>query len=162
MRALAAGLPGHRAMKVGEEPWISLAGYEPRGNSCKGVRAGRNQALRVGCVIEEINLCPADDDTLSTELRGAVESLFDAWRATTAVHIDGLFMCSDPFAAIPGRRTFLCRRGDTIDALLTATPVVASQSYYLEDVIMRPGERQRRRRAFDPDGFEGPRGGRRV
>ena len=128
-RALAER--GYSVLKMGEEPWVDLAAFEPKGNRGKGVRAARNQALRAGCVAEEW------DETRFRERRPEVEAVFQEWRGLTLVSLEGGILATAPFAEIPGRRYFVASCQGRIEAVLVATPVKAGVTYYLEDLVYR-------------------------
>ena len=135
MCRLAREVRGMRVQKIGEEPWLTLGNYEPRGNSAKGVRAGRNYAQKLGCQVHEIDLSRAPQSVEHRVLHAQVEDVVNAWKASSFMHADGLFMRTDPFALLPGRRTFVCKRDGRVEVVLIATPIVMGRSYYIEDVI---------------------------
>ncbi len=127
--------PGARVIKIGEEPWITIQDYEPRGNSAKGVRAARNQALKAGCVVNEWTY---SDILNHPEKREAIEQIHKAWQESTWVHVTGLFMSSRPLAEISGRRYFVCLSGQNVEAVLLATPIIPGETFYLEDIFLKP------------------------
>lgn len=128
-RALAAR--GFSVFKIGEEPWIDLEAFQPKGNRGKGIRAARNQALRAGCVAEEWS------EAEFRARRREVEEVFREWRGLTFISLEGGIMATGPFAEIPGRRYFTVSRDGHLEAALVVTPIRSGESYYLEDLVYR-------------------------
>ncbi len=128
--AEAAAKSGFRSLKIGEEPWITLANYQPRGNSGKGLRSARNQALRAGLKVVEWS----GPEVTSTH-RPAIQKLYRAWENNTLWTLNGFLFRLDPFFPIPGRRYFAALSSNRIEAFLVATPIVQGESYYFEDLV---------------------------
>ena len=122
---------GYSVFKLGEEPWVELSDFKPRGNRGKGIRAGRNQALRLGCEAGEWTVEAFRSD------RPEIEAVFQEWRGLSFFSMEGGILGTDPFADIPGRRFFWARREGRLEAVLVATPIQAGISYYLEDLVYR-------------------------
>lgn len=131
--AVAEGLAqrGYSVLKMGEEPWVDLANFEPKGNRGKGIRAARNQALRAGCVAEEWS------EARFRAEREAVDLVYREWRGLSMISLEGGVLSTCPFAEIPGRRYFVALRGERLEAVLIATPLKPGESYYLEDLVYR-------------------------
>jgi len=122
---------GFAVLKMGEEPWVDLDAWEPKGNRGKGIRAARNQALRAGCVAEIWS-----EERFRSE-RQFVEEVFREWRGLTFISLEGGIMGTAPFADIPGRRFYVAILKGRLEAVLVATPVRPGYSYYLEDLVYR-------------------------
>jgi len=122
---------GFSVLKIGEEPWIDLQDFQPKGNRGKGVRAARNQALRAGCLAEEWS------EAVFHARRREVEEVFREWRGLTFISMEGGILATAPFADIPGRRFFAITREGRLEAVLVATPIRQGESYYLEDLVYR-------------------------
>ncbi len=122
---------GYSVFKLGEEPWVELSDFKPRGNRGKGIRAARNQALRIGCEAGEWTTEAFHAD------RAEIEAVFEEWRGMSFLSMEGGILGTNPFADIPGRRFFWARREGRLEAVLVATPIRAGISYYLEDLVYR-------------------------
>ena len=127
---------GFQSVKIGTEPWVCLDNCIPSGNAGKGVRWGRNQALRAGLKVEEWSCAEISGDAAK---RKAMEALFDAWRSRNPVDLRGFLNACDPFAHMEVRRYFVLKdKEDRLQAYLIATPVPGIKSYFLEDLVMHP------------------------
>ncbi len=122
---------GYAVFKLGEEPWVDLSDFQPRGNRGKGIRAARNQALRSGCETGEWSPEALQADRLE------IEAVFEEWRGLSILSMEGGILGTNPFADIPGRRFFWVRRNGRLEAVLVATPIRIGVCYYLEDLVYR-------------------------
>lgn len=127
---------GFHALKVGEEPWVNLDDCIPRGNSGKGVRAARNQALRAGITVEEWK---GADIASSDEKRATLREILAEWESGRLVEVAGFLNAVDPFAQMDDRRYFVVRSPERVEAFLVATPIPGRHSYFLEDLVIRRG-----------------------
>ena len=123
---------GLGAVKVGAAPYFDLQAWSPRGDRAKKMRAGVNQARRVGVSVEEV----AADAGLRDETERLCRRWLDARRA--AVSFGWLFLL-DPFQHAAHKKFFAAR--DSSGALvgfLAASPIPARGGWYLEDVLRHP------------------------
>ena len=88
---------GFDTTKVGEEPWVDLQDCIPTGNSGKGVRAARNQAIHAGVTIEE---WPAAEVASDPAKQQELARLLDEWRSRRVVELGGFRRRSRGFRAI--------------------------------------------------------------
>ena len=125
-----------RSIKIGEEPWLDLKHYLPRGNAGKGVRSARNQAIRSGMEVQE---WPAEDIDLNPFKRAIIQKLFDQWRKARFLQLPGFMNSTDPFAFSEIRRYFVALTSKKeVCGYLIATPIPAHSGYFLEDLILSP------------------------
>lgn len=125
---------GFKSVRIGHEPWMNLKNCIPRGNSGKGVRSARNQALRQGLYVQE--LCPVDLEPGSTE-RAQVEALYRDWQKLHLIELGGFMNASDPFLYKEYRRYFAVKNKDgKLEGYLIATPIAGIHSYFLEDLVL--------------------------
>jgi hypothetical protein len=126
---------GFQFLKIGREPWMDLANYFPTGNSGKGVRAARNQAIRSGTWIEEWSGFSLNQDMSK---KSDLEHIFKSWSQSTVLQIKGFLLASDPFAFSDERKYFVARSPRRIEGYLIASPIYKNNSYYFEDLILLP------------------------
>ena len=126
---------GFSSIQVGEEPWVDLTDCIPRGNSGKGVRSARNQALKAGLRIEEWTPSQVADGAAG---RIALLNLYETWSSRHLIALSGFLNSTAPFAYSESRRYFVAFEGEDVRGFLVATPVPARESYFLEDLILHP------------------------
>lgn len=117
------------SVAVGEEPWLDLENCIPTGKSGKGVRAGRNQAIRAGLKVS----------TRAAEVsRNEIERLLERWKSRKAIRLEGFLQTVNPFA-LPGLRKifFVHDRKNRARGFLVATPIGDEGRWFLEDQVMR-------------------------
>jgi hypothetical protein len=125
---------GYNSIKVGQEPWVNLNDCIPKGNSGKGVRSARNQALLAGLKVEEWS---HEEIASDPKKRAVMTEIYQDWKSHRLVNLDGFMSTVDPFAYMSDRRYFVLRSQKRIEAYLIATPVPGINSYYLEDMALR-------------------------
>lgn len=128
---------GFQSIQVGKEPYVDLTSFMPTGNAGKGVRAARNQAVRAGVVIEEwtkekIDAHPAMKREMALILR--------KWTDRNFLELGGFLNRVDPFQFMENRRYFLAiNKKNRLEGFQVATPIPGENSFFLEDLILRPG-----------------------
>jgi lysylphosphatidylglycerol synthetase-like protein (DUF2156 family) len=128
---------GLSAIKIGAAPYFDLQTWRPGGNSAKKMRAGVNQALRSGVVIESID---SFDEDLKKETRELCLQWLKTRRAATTF---GWLLALDPFLRAEQKRMFAARDvNNQLVGLLAASPIPARDGWYLEDVLRAPGAPQ--------------------
>lgn len=128
---------GYQALHIGKEPYVLLSNCIPTGKSGKGVRAARNQALRAGVAVEEwsANKIQADKK-VEVEMR----EILKRWKSRNVMELGGFLNTVNPFEKMKDRRYFLARKNnEQLEAFLVATPIPGKKSYFLEDMVVRPG-----------------------
>lgn len=123
-----------QALIVGREPWIELERFKPSGKSGHGVRAGRNQALRIGLYVEEWS----GSDIAQPAQAAIVRELLKEWRDRSLLQMDGFILATDPLRYTEQRRYFVVRSKDVVYALLVASPMREAKNYLFEDILFRP------------------------
>jgi hypothetical protein len=125
---------GFKTIRIGHEPWMDLKNCIPRGNSGKGVRSARNQALRQGLHVHEI---PSQDLVGDSTARASMQKIHEEWKDLRLVELSGFMNACDPFRHPECRRYFVVRnREGVIEGYLVATPIPGIKSYFLEDMIL--------------------------
>ena len=126
---------GFCCVKVGEEPWVDLNACIPTGNSGKGVRNARNQAINAGLRVEE--WAPSEIAADAAKL-SVLREIHAEWRSGHVVEFGGFMNASDPFELMGERRYFVLKSAKgRVESYLVATPVPGRQGYFLEDLIAR-------------------------
>ena len=125
---------GMGLLGIGQSGYFQLPDWKPKGDKCKKVRAGVNQARGAGVSIERYDPRTSDDGALRTE----IEQLCQAWIGTREVDALGWLLELDPFLLSEHKRYFLARRAGRLDGLLVCSPIPARQGWYLEDLIRHP------------------------
>ena len=125
---------GMGLLGIGESGYFELPTWKPRGDKCKKVRAGVNQARGAGIVIERYDPSTTHDNGLRAE----IERLCQDWIGTREVDALGWLLELDPFFLSEHKRFFLARRAGQLEGLLACSPIPARQGWYLEDLIRRP------------------------
>ena len=125
---------GFQSMLIGKEPWLKLKNGMPMGNSAKGIRSAKNQAIRAGVKVETYDI---DQINNSPYLLSAIKSISREWEESSFIHLYGFMLATDPLANICGRKYFLAFLGDEVCSFLIATPIPGTNSYYLEDLIYK-------------------------
>lgn len=124
-------------LQVGKEPYVALEDCVPTGKSGKGVRAARNQALRSGVNVAEWT---QEQILAHPTIERDMKSVMRLWKSRNAVDLGGFVNTVDPFAHMECRRYFLAfTEKSGLEAFLVATPIPGKQSYFLEDLVIRPG-----------------------
>lgn len=127
---------GFQTLKIGKEPWISLETPLAAGNSAKGVRAAKNQALRAGVHIEE---WPSAELQRSLTKQKTLQELLSFWKSSRWLSLAGFLNKVDPFAFIECRRYFVALNAiEQVEAFIVVTPVPGIAGYFLEDLIATP------------------------
>jgi hypothetical protein len=125
---------GFHSAQIGAEPWIELKDYRPRGNSAKGVRTARNQAVRSGVTVQKIT-----GTALTDNIMKEIGSVLASWIGGRWTIISGFLNATDPLRYRECRTYFLARtESGELCGYLIATPVPAKKSYFLEDVVISP------------------------
>ncbi len=135
---------GFYGMEIGQEPWLNLANYQPRGNAAKGVRAARNQAVRAGVCVSEWKFEKSNVDANreaslidDAKVRTEIDDIHREWLNITLFQFTDFLMASDPHLHSEKRRYFIAKKGDRIEGCLIATPIPAKRSYFFEDLYFR-------------------------
>jgi phosphatidylglycerol lysyltransferase len=117
-------------MKVGASPYFDLKSWDPRGNAAKKMRAGVNQAVRAGVMIERIQEL---NESVKLEITRLSLDWLESRRAATSF---GWLLAVDPFAQFERKNLFVARdqTGEMI-GLLSVSPIPARNGWYLEDVL---------------------------
>jgi hypothetical protein len=125
---------GFKSIRIGQEPWMDLKNCIPRGNSGKGVRSARNQALRQGLYVQEV--LPSQLEPGSPE-RLSMEKIYQGWKDFRLLELSGFMNACDPFRHKDCRRYFIVKNQEAlIEGYLIATPIPGIQSYFLEDLVI--------------------------
>jgi len=120
---------GYAVLKVGEQPFFDLAGWEPpRGDPGKHLRWCLNRARRADVRVDAYE--PGDE--------AAVRQALEAWRRGLGRPPAESFLRASPLAFADEKRLFLARRDGRVEALVSCTPVPAAGGWLLEDLIRRP------------------------
>ena len=125
---------GFQTIKIGSEPWVKLSECNPKGNAGKGVRSARNQAVKAGLTVEEWSASEIKNDS---DKQQTIRDIYQDWSGPQWVKLNGFTLATDPFAYMDDRRYFVLRSQEKVEAYLVASPVPLTQSYYLEDIILR-------------------------
>lgn len=125
---------GMGLLGIGESGYFNLREWKPRGDKCKKVRAGINQARGAGVVIERYDPRKNQNRWLRTE----IEQLCQAWIGTREVDALGWLLELDPFFLSEHKRYFLARREGKVEGLLACSPIPGRNGWYLEDLIRHP------------------------
>lgn len=128
--AVALGKQGISSLQAGEEPWVSVPQYLPKGNAGKGLRSARNQALRAGLSVSELSF----QDVAVTH-RKLIDKLYQEWTNNTLWTLNGFLFHLNPYQVIEGRRYFAAFHSGQIEAFLVATPIIKNKTYYFEDLV---------------------------
>jgi Phosphatidylglycerol lysyltransferase, C-terminal len=128
---------GFQALQVGREPYVDLSDCVPTGKSGKGVRAARNQALRAGVKVEEWT---GKMILGHPQMVGDMRRLLKTWKSRNIFDMSGFLNVVDPFQEMEHRRYFIATsEKQGLEAFLVATPIPGRNSYFLEDMVVRPG-----------------------
>ncbi|MFN7930513.1 MAG: DUF2156 domain-containing protein, partial [Blastocatellia bacterium] len=125
---------GMGLLGIGESGYFQLPEWKPRGDKCKKVRAGVNQARGAGVEVERYD----PGRKLNCQLRNEIEQLCQAWIGTREVDALGWLLELDPFFLSEHKRYFLARRNGKVEGLLACSPIPARNGWYLEDLIRHP------------------------
>jgi lysylphosphatidylglycerol synthetase-like protein (DUF2156 family) len=123
---------GFSVLRIGREPWVSLSRWMPSGNSGRGVRSARNQAIRNGVTVREWTI---DDIVSDSSKRDVLIELYNGWKSANMIGISGFILATDPLSPVPGRRWFVAMHEGRVEGYVIATRVGMSDRYYLEDLI---------------------------
>jgi hypothetical protein len=121
-------------IRIGSEPWVKLTEWMPTGNSGRGVRSAKNFAIKAGLTVEE---WPSGELEKSSEKRETIQAVYRDWAEPHWLNLSGFTLSTDPFQKMSDRRYFILRSPRRIEGYGVATPVPKTNSYYLEDMILR-------------------------
>ncbi len=122
-----------QVLKIGHEPWIDLNHYAPKGNTSKGVRAARNQAVRLGARVEE--WFPKKDPPLKAHF----EAVALSWSRKPFFSLPGFLNTSKPLERSESRRYFVAYSGQNeVQGFLIANPMGKADALLLESLILKP------------------------
>jgi phosphatidylglycerol lysyltransferase len=121
------------AVKVGASPYFDLKNWNPRGDCAKKLRAGINQARRVGVEIEIIS--ESVEESLKKETAQLCLNWLKCHRAATTF---GWLVALDPFLHSEYKKYFAARVNGRLVGFLSASPIPARKAWYLEDVLREP------------------------
>ncbi|MGZ3713084.1 MAG: rhomboid family intramembrane serine protease, partial [Bdellovibrionota bacterium] len=127
---------GFQILHVGKEPYVQLDDCIPSGKSGRGVRTARNQAVRAGVRVEEWTEAQIHSHpTMERDMRRILRQ----WKARNLVDLGGFVNAVEPFLHMKLRRYFLAfTEKHGLEAFLVATPIPGQQSFFLEDLVIRP------------------------
>ncbi len=125
---------GMGLLGIGESGYFALPDWKPKGDKCKKVRAGVNQARGAGVVVKSYN--PRISNNAS--LRREIEALCQAWLGTREIDAMSWLLELDPFLLSESKRYFLAEKDGRLEGLLVCSPIPARNGWYLEDLIRRP------------------------
>ncbi len=125
---------GFGTVPIGSEPWVKLSEHLPTGNSGRGVRSARNQALKSGLRVEEWSFVAIASDP---EKRATLHAIHEDWSSARWIQLEGFTLATDAFSHMESRRYFVVSSGTRVEGYLVASPVPLTQSHYLEDIIIR-------------------------
>ena len=126
---------GFSALKIGEEPWFDLAGWQPpRGDRGKKYRWAVNHARRLGVEVSEYR--PGERRDLAIEAE--VLDVLERWRAALKKRESNSFMRTSPLEQTAFKRIYIARRGGRAEAALSCAYIPASRGWYLEDSFRAP------------------------
>lgn len=123
---------GFRIFRIGKEPWMDTDKSMPSGNSGRGVRSARNQAVRNGVTVREWN---ADDITADPDKQKILKDLHREWKDANILNISGFILATDPAAPLPFRRWFIAECDGEVEGYIVATRVGHTDRYYIEDLV---------------------------
>jgi phosphatidylglycerol lysyltransferase len=120
---------GYSVLKIGEQPFFSLAEWRPpRGDPGKHLRWCLNKAARAGISVR------AYDASDHEPARQALA----AWEAGLAGRAARSFLRASPLTLASEKRLFVAQRNGRLEALLSCTPVPPENGWFLEDLIRQP------------------------
>jgi phosphatidylglycerol lysyltransferase len=120
---------GYSVLKVGEQPFFSLAEWRrPRGDRGKHLRWCLNKAARAGV---RVRAYERSDEELARSALAAWEAGLDRPAARS-------FLRASPLTLAGEKRLFVAQRDGRMEALLACTPVPAENGWFLEDLIRQP------------------------
>lgn len=126
---------GMGLIPVGQSGYFELPIWKPVGNCCKKVRAGANQARRIGITVERYDPQAAS----KPHKRAEIEALCQDWINTRRMGALGWLLELDPFKLSEHKRYFLAHAADgQLEGMLACCPIPARRGWYLEDLIRRP------------------------
>lgn len=121
---------GHRAVKVGEEPFFDLEKYSLRGKAAKKARSAINLARRSGITVEEYREpSPAIDSEIAEIARD--------WLDHRNMPPMGFLLRSRPFARRDRKRTFIAWHEGRVVGAMTCAPAPARGLLYVEEQLRR-------------------------
>ena len=121
------------ALKVGAAPYFDLQTWNPRGDAAKKLRAGVNQARRLGIVVDAIS--DIHDESLKQETAQLCLRWLGARRGAATF---GWLIALDPFMHSDYKKYFAARCDGKLVGFLAASPMPARNGWYLEDVLREP------------------------
>ena len=120
---------GYSVLKVGEQPFFSLADWRPpRGDPGKHLRWCLNKAARAGVWVGRVRAADAEDARVAVA----------AWEAGLARRATSSFLRASPLIHAGEKRLFVARCDGRVEALLACTAVPAENGWFLEDLLRRP------------------------
>ena len=124
------------SLQFGNEPWVDLSDFEPKGKRDRGLRAARNQALKAGLQVEMKKLSDVINDP---GLKKQVDALHRSWITETFLSLEGFLLKSDPWKLMDDRLCFIAKTPDNIiSGVLLASPISLESSWYFEDMWLSP------------------------
>lgn len=134
LTAAAAEQCGMGLLSIGESGYFRLSDWKPAGDRGKKVRAGVNQARKVGITVTPYE--PYVDLAMQREIK----KLCRLWLGTREVDALSWLLELDPFKLSEHKRYFLARDAEgRLEGFLACSPIPARQGWYLEDLLKRPG-----------------------
>lgn len=125
---------GMGLLGIGESGYFVLPDWKPKGDKCKKVRAGVNQARAAGVVVKKYDPLTDNNDMQRRE----IEALCQAWLGTREIDAMSWLLELDPFLLSEHKRYFLAEKAGRLEGLLACSPIPARNGWYLEDLIRRP------------------------
>ncbi len=127
---------GFQGLSVGSEPWIRLGEGLAKGSKARGVRSAKNHAIKAGLVVNEWTAAEVRADS---DKRKKLNEVYADWSGPQWIRLNGFTLATDPFSHSEIRRTFVLKSATQVEAYLIASPVPLTNSYYIEDLIIRRG-----------------------
>jgi phosphatidylglycerol lysyltransferase len=126
---------GFSLLKVGEEPWFDLSGWQVpvRGDPGKKLRWLLNHARAADVAVFHYG-----PGFRPPGLEADVEAVLERWRAGLGRPESNSFMRTAPLALPDLKQLFVARRNGVAQAVLACSRLPANETWYLEDLVRAP------------------------
>ncbi len=123
---------GYARLDIGKDIWLKVSGWSPRGNSAKGVRAGRNQATK-----KSVRVVKWEGASLNREQISYLETLASRFLKKHWFILNSFLNAVKPSAYAAERNYYIAiNKNEEIEGYLVASPIPAEKSIFFEDIIL--------------------------